>query len=58
MSSVLLIAAICRIQLVRFATILNYEDFHSNSKICLSKVRPTMYEVVQELVEKMGYTVS
>ncbi|XP_074590489.1 bifunctional nuclease 2-like [Curcuma longa] len=35
MSSVLLIAAICRIQLVR----------------------PTMYEVVQELVEKMGYTV-
>lgn len=34
MSSVLLIAAICRIQLVR----------------------PTMYEVVQELIEKMGYT--
>ncbi|XP_042458153.1 bifunctional nuclease 2-like [Zingiber officinale] len=35
MSSVLLIAAICQIQLVR----------------------PTMYEVVQELIEKMGYAV-
>lgn len=57
MSSVLLIAAICQIQLVRHATILNYEEFHSKSKIFLSKVRPTMYEVVQELIEKMGYAV-